>query len=134
MSNISRWLNDNNKNLKETKLKPSQLVDLIKSIKEGKITGKIAKTLVDEMMKYCGFTAGAGTANNLLIEAALDHGALGAKLTGAGGGGSVFALARPTELEDMVAFLARVARENGLENSVVRKCAIARKGLTIWRC
>jgi len=90
--------------------------------------------LVDEMMRYCGFTAGAGTANNLLIEAALDHGALGAKLTGAGGGGAVFALARPTELEDMVALLTRVARENGLENSVVRKCAIARKGLTVWRC
>ena len=51
MSDISRWLNEKNKRLIETKLKPEQLVDLIKLIKEGKITGKIAKTFVDEMMK-----------------------------------------------------------------------------------
>ena len=90
--------------------------------------------LADEMMRYCGFTAGAGKENNLLIEAALDHGALGAKLTGAGGGGSVFALAKPEDLDDMVAFLARTAQENGLKDSVVRKCTIARKGLTVWQC
>ena len=41
---------------------------------------------VDQMMKYCGFEQGAGWANNLLIETALKSGALGAKLTGAGGG------------------------------------------------
>ncbi len=90
--------------------------------------------LVDEMMRYCGFTSGAGSANNLLIEAALDHGALGAKLTGAGGGGSVFALARPDALDDMVAYLRQVARDNGLDNSVIRKCAIARKGMMVWQC
>jgi len=90
--------------------------------------------LADEMMRYCGFTAGAGRENNLLIRAALDHGALGAKLTGAGGGGSVFALAEPEAVDDMVAFLDGVAKENGLENSVVRKCTIARNGLTVWQC
>ncbi len=51
MGDISRWLNDNNKTLKETKLKSKILVDLIKQINEGKITGKIAKTFVGEMMK-----------------------------------------------------------------------------------
>ena len=51
--------------------------------------------LVNQMMEYCGFTEGAGAANNLLIDAAMHNGALGAKLTGAGGGGSVFALVRP---------------------------------------
>ena len=51
MNDISGWLNDNNKMINETKLKPEQLVDLIKAIKEGKITGKIAKTFVEEMMK-----------------------------------------------------------------------------------
>lgn len=51
MSDISRWLNEKNQRLIETKLKPEQLVDLILLIKEGKITGKIAKTFVDEMMK-----------------------------------------------------------------------------------
>ena len=90
--------------------------------------------LVDEMMRYCGFTGGAGPENNLLIEAALDHGALGAKLTGAGARGSVFALARPEKVDDMVAHLARIAEENGLKNSVVRKCKIARKGLTVRQC
>jgi galactokinase len=90
--------------------------------------------LVDEMMRYCGFSTGAGAENNLLIEAALDHGALGAKLTGAGARGSVFALAKPEEVDDMVTHLARIAKDNGLENSVVRKCAIARTGLTVWQC
>ena len=50
MGDLSRWLNENNKGIKETKLTPTQLVDLIKSINEGKITGKIAKTFVNEMM------------------------------------------------------------------------------------
>jgi aspartyl-tRNA(Asn)/glutamyl-tRNA(Gln) amidotransferase subunit B len=50
MGDLSRWLNENNKGIKKTKLTPTQLVDLIKSINEGKITGKIAKTLVNEMM------------------------------------------------------------------------------------
>jgi len=51
MSDISRWLNEKNQRLIEINLKPEQLVDLIKLIKEGRITGKIAKTFVDEMMK-----------------------------------------------------------------------------------
>ncbi len=51
MGDISRWLNDNNKNIKDTKLKPIQVKDIIHFIKEGKITGKIAKTFVDDMMK-----------------------------------------------------------------------------------
>jgi galactokinase/mevalonate kinase-like predicted kinase len=37
---------------------------------------------VNDMMTYCGFTDGAGWANNLLIETALSNGAFGAKLTG----------------------------------------------------
>jgi aspartyl-tRNA(Asn)/glutamyl-tRNA(Gln) amidotransferase subunit B len=51
MGEISRWLNDNNKSITETKLTPKILVDLINNIKNGKITGKIAKTFVDDMMK-----------------------------------------------------------------------------------
>ena len=51
--------------------------------------------LIDEMMTLCGFADGAGWANNLFIRLALENGALGAKLTGAGGGGSVFALVHP---------------------------------------
>lgn len=90
--------------------------------------------LADEMMRYCGFTAGAGVENNALIQAALDHGALGAKLTGAGGGGSVFALARPDEVDEMVSYLDRTAKDLGLTSSVVRQCTIARDGLTVWEC
>lgn len=51
MSDISRWLNEQNKTIAEAKLKPQQLVNLINLIRKGKITGKIAKTFVDEMMK-----------------------------------------------------------------------------------
>ena len=51
MGDISRWLNDNNKTITETKLTHKILVDLINNIKTGKITGKIAKALVDDMMK-----------------------------------------------------------------------------------
>jgi NDP-sugar pyrophosphorylase family protein len=66
------------------------------------------------MMTYCGFNDGAGWANNLCIEAALKHGALGAKLTGAGGGGSVFALVRPGEEENLTGAWEQTAREAGL--------------------
>ncbi|MFX1256650.1 MAG: Asp-tRNA(Asn)/Glu-tRNA(Gln) amidotransferase subunit GatB [Promethearchaeota archaeon] len=51
MGDISRWLNENNKSIKDTRLVSKQLVDLIKFIKVGKITGKIAKTYINEMMK-----------------------------------------------------------------------------------
>ncbi|MFX1454311.1 MAG: Asp-tRNA(Asn)/Glu-tRNA(Gln) amidotransferase subunit GatB [Promethearchaeota archaeon] len=50
MNDVSRRLNEQNKTLKDTKLKPKQLVDLIHFIKDGKITTKIAKSLIDEMM------------------------------------------------------------------------------------
>lgn len=87
--------------------------------------------LVDRMMAYCGHTEGAGWANNLLIQAALDHGALGAKLTGAGGGGSVFALVEPGDEERMIRVLQETAQEHGLTRAQVFKCQIARRGLTI---
>lgn len=65
--------------------------------------------LVSEMMAGCGFADGAGWANDLFIDAALANGALGAKLTGAGSGGSVFALARPGEEEALAAAWRRTA-------------------------
>jgi len=51
MNNISGWLNDNNKTIKETKLAPHHLVDIINYINKGKITTKIAKTFIDDMME-----------------------------------------------------------------------------------
>ncbi|MFQ6015925.1 MAG: mevalonate kinase [Anaerolineae bacterium] len=87
--------------------------------------------LVNEMMRYCGYDEGAGWANNLLIEAALSNGALGAKLTGAGGGGSVFALVNPGQEEDMVETLRETALANGLTAAHVFRCEIARQGLMV---
>lgn len=50
MNDISRGLNEQNRKIKDTKLHPHQIVDIIKYINEGKITTKIAKTIVDDMM------------------------------------------------------------------------------------
>jgi len=51
MNDVFRQLNEQNKTLKDTKLHPKQLVDLINHIKQGKITTKIAKSFMDEIMK-----------------------------------------------------------------------------------
>jgi galactokinase/mevalonate kinase-like predicted kinase len=87
--------------------------------------------LVDDMMTYCGLPNGAGSANNALIEAALAGGALGAKLTGAGGGGSVFALARPGHEEEIVEALRAAASDLGLRNAQVWRARVDRHGLRL---
>ncbi len=51
MNDILRVLNEQNKNIKETKLHPHQIVDIIKYIKEGKITTKIVKNIIDNLIK-----------------------------------------------------------------------------------
>jgi len=86
---------------------------------------------VDEMMTYCGLPAGAGEANNALIQAALAAGALGAKLTGAGCGGSVFALARPGHEEELVEALRAAATAAGLEDALVWRAQVDREGLRV---
>lgn len=50
MNDISRYLNEQNKTITETKVQPKLVVDLINNINEGKITTKIAKTFISEMM------------------------------------------------------------------------------------
>ncbi len=95
--------------------------------------------LVDEMMVYCGFNDGAGWANNMFIHAALDEGALGAKLTGAGGGGSVFALVEPGQEERLIDAWQVVARDQGLTTARVWKPQIHHRGLQVtevaeWPC
>jgi galactokinase/mevalonate kinase-like predicted kinase len=87
--------------------------------------------LVNDMMAYCGFSDGAGWANNLCIEAALKNGALGAKLTGAGGGGSVFALVRPGQEQRLVEIWERTAVEAGLTSAHVYHSHISRQGLMV---
>ncbi|MHA1985592.1 MAG: Asp-tRNA(Asn)/Glu-tRNA(Gln) amidotransferase subunit GatB [Promethearchaeota archaeon] len=51
INDVFRHLNEQNKSLKDTKLHPHQLVDLVNHIKEGKITTKIAKSFIDEIME-----------------------------------------------------------------------------------
>jgi galactokinase/mevalonate kinase-like predicted kinase len=87
--------------------------------------------LVNKMMAYCGFSDGAGWANNLFINVALKNGALGAKLTGAGGGGSVFALVRPGEEENLMQVWKQTARQEGFDSAQIYRPRIARNGLTV---
>ena len=87
--------------------------------------------LVNEMMAYCGLPGGAGEANNTLVEAALAAGAWGAKLTGAGGGGSVFALARPGHEEELVEALRAAAANAGLKDAQVWPAHVDLEGLQI---
>jgi len=87
--------------------------------------------LVDEMMQYCGFSDGAGWANNLFIESALEHGALGAKLTGAGGGGSVFALTEPGQENKIMRVWEETAAKKGLDEAQIYPLEIVPQGLSI---
>ncbi len=51
MNDIVGWLNENNSKIIDTKLKPHYIVDLILNIKKGTITTKMAKTMINDMMK-----------------------------------------------------------------------------------
>jgi len=51
INDVFRYLNEQNKTLEDTKLQPKQIADLINHIREGKITTKIAKSFMDEIMK-----------------------------------------------------------------------------------
>jgi galactokinase len=88
--------------------------------------------LVDEMMLYCGFEDGAGWANNLFIRAAHENGALGAKLTGAGGGGSVFALVGDAASQSRLqAAWERAAAQHNLPDAQIYVLQISNQGLIV---
>jgi len=46
-----RFLKEEDKSIEECTLKPKQLVDMLKLIEKGTISGKIAKTIFEEMYK-----------------------------------------------------------------------------------
>jgi glucuronokinase len=87
--------------------------------------------LVDEMMHYCGYTQGAGEANNRIIGAGREAGALGAKLTGAGGGGSVFMLAAPGQESVLAEALRAALRNYGYDRGEVFIPSLVREGKVI---
>jgi aspartyl-tRNA(Asn)/glutamyl-tRNA(Gln) amidotransferase subunit B len=51
MGEVTRALNDDGKNITESPVTPALLADLLKLIENGTISGKIAKTVFDEMYK-----------------------------------------------------------------------------------
>jgi len=87
--------------------------------------------LVDEMMRYCGFTEGAGVANNRMIEAGLEAGAFGAKLTGAGGGGSVFMLVPPGQEDEVASRLSEALTSYGYNNGKVFIPSVVHQGSVV---
>jgi galactokinase len=86
---------------------------------------------VDEMMHYCGHPEGAGEANHLLIRAGREAGALGAKLTGAGGGGSGFMLVEPGRQPELAARLEKRLIQFGMKEGRVYIPSLVRQGLVI---
>lgn len=87
--------------------------------------------LVNEMMEYCGYEAGAGLVNNQIIELARNLGVLGAKLTGAGGGGSVFVLTRPGEEGRIRDEIEKELQRLSYKDATVWIPSIARRGVVI---
>ena len=85
-------------------------------------------TLIDGIMRDCGFADGAGAPNNLLIEAARSAGALGAKLSGAGGGGSVLVLPRSGETRRVLDAVRRAAHDNHMRRAKFFSVRIVRHG------
>ncbi|MBD3193668.1 MAG: hypothetical protein GF317_01330 [Candidatus Lokiarchaeota archaeon] len=63
----------------------------------------INTSIMNNVMKAAGFKFGIGVANNILIDIIRKNKyVLAAKLTGAGGGGSVFALTYPEKIDDVL--------------------------------
>jgi mevalonate kinase len=87
--------------------------------------------LIDEMMTYCGFADGAGWANNHFIQVALQSGALGAKLTGAGSGGSVFALVSPGDEDRLAQLWQQTAAGAGLTHARIYQPQVSQRGLIV---
>ncbi|HUO04168.1 MAG TPA: hypothetical protein VMU16_03115 [Candidatus Binataceae bacterium] len=87
--------------------------------------------LIDTMMHTCGFPDGTGVEVRGLIAAAHEAGALGAKLTGAGGGGAIFALPAPGQEEALAQALRTAAQRIGLTRTEVVVIPVTETGLKV---
>jgi mevalonate kinase len=131
--------------LEERRRGRGPLLQLVRQIGETAWRGKIAllagdlnafgtqitrnQELIDTMMCTCGFPNGAGTEVRALIAAAHGAGALGAKLTGAGSGGAIFAVAVPGREAALAAALRVAAHREGLVHSEVFVVPVSETGL-----
>jgi galactokinase/mevalonate kinase-like predicted kinase len=132
--------------LEERRLGSGPLLALARQMGETAWRGKIAllahdlgelgaqidrnQALVDEMMALCGFASGAGDEVRALVAAARAAGALGATLTGAGGGGAVFALPPPGGAERLADALRTFAAQQGMASQVL-VMPVSREGLRV---
>jgi len=89
-------------------------------------------SLIDLVMKRSGFVDGAGSANNMLVKIALESGALGAKLTGAGGGGCIFGLARPEELKEVKRQIRLRLKDSPLPNACLISVGVSKDGYRVY--
>ena len=139
-----RYLDDMRKVIEE-RAEPSTILEKFRLVGDTAWKGKIAllrsdlkefgglmnenHRLVNEIMRECGFTHGAGKANNLFIETALEAGALGAKLSGAGGGGSVLISSEKNNEDRVVEALEKTIRSKKYGKAKILKVSIDKIGL-----
>lgn len=88
--------------------------------------------LINDIMLKSGFPDGAGKANNILVDQALECGALGAKLTGAGGGGCVFALAAPGALNEVKEKLEESIGKRGPKGAKIFDFCLSKHGYRVF--
>lgn len=88
-------------------------------------------SLVDAIMHDCGFAGGAGEENNRLIEAARAARALGAKLSGAGGGGSVLILPEPGCGRRVLGALRAEARRGDMRRAKFFAVRVVKRGVRV---
>jgi galactokinase/mevalonate kinase-like predicted kinase len=133
--------------LEERRRGSGPLLELARGLGETAWRGKIAllagdlkefgvqitrnQELIDTMMHTCGFRDGVGTEVRALIAAAQAAGALGAKLTGAGGGGAIFALPEKGQEEALADALRAAAQRAGLTRSEVFVAPVSETGLMV---
>ncbi len=142
----TRYLEDYEKRRKNSKYS-SPVLDKFELIAETAWKGKICllqgdsrgfgvlmnenHRLINEIMLECGFSGGAGEVNNLLIDTALKNGAYGAKLAGAGGGGSVLILADNKSRDRVIRALQRKIDSIHLPDAKIYKVNIVSRGIRI---